>query len=136
MENERENTIKINLFDLLKSLTETKINLSENGEFESVYNPFMTNRFLSMHPSTTIYAHFVNKGNLSKKEHYQFLFYALPKEKIWFNYQKKEKFPDIKIIQKCFDISEHKAKEYSKILTKKQIALIKKKYGGKTNKST
>lgn len=123
-----------NLFDYLKALTETKIDLSNEDEFESEYNPFMINRFLSMHPDTTFYAHFINKGNLDKKIHYQFLLHALPKEKIWFKYQKKEKLTDIKFIRECFDISEQKAKEYSKMLTKSQLKIIKKKYGGKVGK--
>lgn len=123
-----------NLFDYLKSITATKIDLSNEDEFESEYNPFMISRFLSMHPSTTLYAHFINKGNLSKKSHYLFLLHSLPQEKIFFKYQKKDKFTDIKFIRDCYGIGEQRAKEYSKLLTKKQLKIIKNKYGGKVGK--
>ena len=90
----------------------------------------MVNRFLSMHPETTFFAHFINKGNLSKKSHYQFLFHTLPQKKIFFKYQKKDKNTDIKFIKDCFEVGDEKAKEYSKLLLNKQLKLIKKKYGG------
>lgn len=125
---------KLNLFDYLKSLTKTKIDLSNDDGFESEYNIFMINRFLSMDPSTTFYAHFVNKGNLDKKTHYLFLLHALPQKNIFFKYQKKEKSENIKFIRDCFEVGEQKAKEYSKLLTKKQLKFIKKKYGGKVGK--
>lgn len=123
-----------NLFDYLKSISANKTDLSNEAEFETAYNPFMISRYISMHPSTALYAHFINKGNLDKKSHYLFLLHSLPQEKIFFKYQKKEKLTDVKFIRDCFDISEQKAKEYSKMLTKPQLKIIKKKYGGKVRK--
>ena len=123
-----------NLFEYLKSITETKNDLSNEEEFEKDYNSFMVNRFLSMHPETTFFAHFINKGNLSKKSHYQFLFHTLPQKRIFFNYQKKDKDKNIKFIKDCFEVGDEKAKEYSKLLSNKQLKLIKKKYGGKVGK--
>ena len=123
-------TDKLTIFDFIKALTEKKINLTLHDRFNSDYSPYMVSRFLSMHPSTIYFAHFAN--NLEdKKMHYMFLLNALPHEKIYLKYIKKDKLEDTKIIQKCYDISEERAMGYVDILSKKDLKEIKKKYGGK-----
>ena len=123
-----------NLFDYLKSLTETKQDLSNEEGFDSEYNPFMISRFLSMSPETAFFAQFINRGNLSKKDHYLFLFHILPQKRIFLKYQKKDKNTDLKFIKDCFEIGDERAKEYTKLLSKKQLKLIKKKYGGRVGR--
>ena len=121
----------IRIFDFLKALTETKVDLTNHERFEKDYSPFMINKFLSMDPSTLFFAHFAN--NISdKKVHFAFLLGALDKKKVYLKYIKKDKEKDTKIIQQCFDISTERSIEYLDLLSKKDLKLIKKKYGGKT----
>lgn len=123
----------ITIFDFLKALTIKKFDYTKDERFEKYYNPFMINKFLSMHPATVLYAHYMNMYTLDKKSHFLFLFYALEKVNIFFKYQKKDKenLKHIKFIQDCYNISEEKAKDFAQILSKEQIKIIKNKYGGK-----
>jgi hypothetical protein len=121
----------IRIFDFLKALTETKVDLTNHERFEKDYSPYMINRFLSMEPSTLYFAHFAN--NISdKKIHYMFLLGSLEKKKVYLKYIKKNKEKDTKIIQQCFDVSIERSIEYLDIISKKDLKLIQKKYGGKT----
>ena len=120
----------IRIFDFLKALTETKVDLTNHERFEKDYSPYMINKFLSMEPTTLFFAHFAN--NISdKRMHFMFLLDALDKKKVFIRYIKKDKEKDTKIIQQCFDVSIERSIEYLDLISKKNLKLIKKKYGGK-----
>lgn len=115
------------IFDILNSLSYTKIDLSEEEDFEREYNAFMINRFLSMSEDTVFYANETTKmSSLPNNVQYQFLLNSIPKKKRYFKYAKGEKkSKEINIVKTHFQINESVAMEFLEILTPKQIKSIK-----------
>lgn len=114
------------IFDILKSISNDKNDLSDEPEFEKAYNPFMINRYVSMLKDTAIYAEYADKmANLPKKLQYQFYLNAIPKKNRFFAYQKSEaKDEDVTNIMKYFYVSESKAKSLIKVLPQESIREI------------
>jgi len=117
---------KPGLFDLI-----THLNSSSDDrwyEFESVYNPFIINRFMSMHPETINFANEMNKTNMSKKDQYYFYLYGIPNKRRYAKYIKASKSEMIDDICNIYHVNRGIAKQYSQLLSKEQIKKLKSKY--------
>lgn len=123
----------MNLFDILKSISYTKEDLSDHIEFEKVYNPFMVNRYVSMLEDTVKYSCVMNLyWNLSKKMQYHYYLAAIPKKSRFFKYQKHEKSEQqLKDISLYFNVNMQTAEQFAEILeinTVKAISNLMKEY--------
>jgi hypothetical protein len=78
-------------FDITKSLTQTKDDISSNEGFEKDYTPFMINRILSNSGQTALFADAMNQcSHLDKKLQYDFYRFGIPKTKSYTKYIKKD----------------------------------------------
>ncbi len=122
----------VNLFDFLKSISETKEELFELEDFEKKYPSFMVNRFLCALQETLFFSNIMSQmSHLPKILQYAFYFYGIEKKRRYFHYEGKgkgNKTEDINSIVKYYQCNREQAIEYQNILTKEQIELIKNIY--------
>jgi len=121
------------LFDYLSGITEKKIPFdSKNDDMVKGYNPYIINRFISMCESFIMLANEINKyPDLSKEIHYNFYLSSLPQRKQYFKYIKKEKDltdEDVNYVANYFNVTAKEAKEHIRVLDKKSIETIIRKY--------
>lgn len=117
-------------FDYIKTINYSK----EYIEDLSDYVPFVINRSFSYHPDTVFFANELNlKQNIPEKAQYLFLLNTISKAKRFAKWEKKSKIDDLEYIKTYFGYSTEKAKQAMKVLSKKQIELIKKKIKGIQN---
>jgi hypothetical protein len=117
-------------FDFVRSVSETKEDLIEGGEYEErEYEPYLTNRALSYHVDTVLYANEMNQHhNLDKKLQYDFYLHAIRKRKRYSSKWSKadaEYMDNLNAIVFEFNVSREKAKEILRLLSPEQIREIK-----------
>jgi len=93
------------------------------------YNPFLTMINFSFFPDTILIANQLNMyGRVTKKQHYDYLFFSVSRKKRYSKWFKKENDEDISFLQEVFKCSYVKAKEYSNLLTELQKKELRKKW--------
>ena len=125
---------KLTIFDFMNSLTNDKQDRTQDPCFEKEYNPFMMNRWLSMHKHTFWPAYFADQvRGMSKKNHFYFLRELIDKKKVFIQYKKgKKSDKQSKIIMEYYNVGFEEAEEILNQLDNKQIKLIENSFGGKT----
>lgn len=121
------------IFELINNISYTK-KISSLEDIDSAYNGFVVNKAFSLHPDTIMYANDMNiNHNLSNKAQHDYLMNSIRKRKRWAKWPKKINNTDVEIISTFYNISYNKAAAAAKILTQKQLALIKQQMtrGGK-----
>ena len=104
--------------------------LEENPDNEKDYVPFVINKALSFGLDTVLLANELNKHSLlSNKCQYNFLYHAISKGKRYVKWQKPEEIEDVEVVQKYYNCSEKKAKEYINMFKNNEIAIIKSRLG-------
>ncbi len=122
--------LKVDIFSLLKDLTQNKKPYKELNEEElKIYNSFMINRFLSMNQDFVELVNYIQWIPYEKKESYYKIYLdLLPKKSLWLNYIKsKTKNPNkdlVEILSNYFECSSREAKEYMKFISKDEIKEI------------
>ena len=116
-----------NPFVYVKSIQTTKENLIVDNESEKEYIPFLTNRALSNHIDSVLYAQEMNLLNgLDKKLQYDYFLNTIRAKKRQFvPWAKKKENSDIALIQEYYGYSYSKAKTAASILSDEQIKIIK-----------
>jgi len=119
-------------FDYVNSVTDNKKNMmvgTENDELaEKSYNPFLTNKSLSYHMDTILYANEINQYSmLDNKLQYEYYLYGIPKKKRFSKWSKKIEDEDIEVITQWYGCNYSKAAEILKIINKTTLDLIKQK---------
>lgn len=117
------------LFDHLNNITYNKKYWNQlSKEEQKTANIFMLNRFVSM---SYPYIEMVNELqtlNLPQSAMYDMYVGLLPKQKAFFRYIKKTakegKEGPVQILSEVFEVSQKEAKDYVKLLTKKQLEEI------------
>ena len=116
------------LFDYLKALTERNEDLDfDNEEIRKGYQPYMINRFVSMSEVYIPIVNEINKYELPKNVHFNYLFSILPKRKQFFKYIKKKKdltIQEKKLIANYFEVGLKEAERYIQLLEESQIKEI------------
>ena len=113
------------LKDWLNSINFTKEDLSEDIKS---YPPFIINRCLSGHLDCVMFANEMNKYHfLDKDMQYSFYLNSLRKKKRFSPWLRKDKVTDLECVKSYYGYSNEKASQALKILSKEQIAFIKKK---------
>ena len=117
------------LKDWLNSINFSKDDLLEEDPSSiKKYPPFIVNKCLSGHIDSIMFANEMNKSHfLDKDMQYKFLLNSLRKKRRFSPWLKKEKISDLDAIKKYYRYSDEKAQQTLRILTKEQIAYIKKK---------
>lgn len=92
------------------------------------YVPGRTNKVLSNHIDTIIYANLMNiNNNLDNQLQYDFLFYSVRSKKRFFKKQKQTNFNDVSLICEYYKYNRKNAEQAMSILTREQIDEIKKR---------
>lgn len=122
--------LTVNPFDYVKSINETKFHMMKgtaNDELaEKDYNPFITNRALSMFIDTIIYANEMNiHHELDNRLQYDFLFNIVRRKKRYAKWPKKIDSADIELVKEYFDFSTSKAEDALMLLDEDDIIEIK-----------
>lgn len=129
---------KVNLFDFLKSISDTKEALFELEDLEKIYPAFMLNRFLCASQDTLFFANIMSQlSHLPNTLQYAFLYYGIDKKKRYFQYAgkgKKDKTEEIESIVKYYTCSREQALTYQEILDDEQIKRIVNVYAKRITK--
>ena len=123
------------LKDWLNSINQTKKHLiDEDPSLEKEYAPYIINRCFSGHIDAIMFSNEMNRyHSLPKKLQYDFYINSLRKKKRFSPWLRKDKVTDLECVKKYYGYNNEKASQALKILTKEQLAFIKKRLdiGGK-----
>lgn len=113
-------------FRFVNSILETKKYVMHTDMDEKDYQPFITNRALSQHIDSIMYANEINQySNLSNKMQYDYYFHAIRKMKRKFaKWPKKVKDDGVDLVMEYFQISRQKAEEYMMVLSNEDLDKI------------
>jgi hypothetical protein len=116
-------------FDYVNQILQGKKNLIIDELTEKEYSPFLTNRSLSYHMDCLMFANEMNTRHfVDKKLQNDFLLNTIRSRKRPFaKWAKSEKSEDIECIKHYFNVSDSKALEISRLLSKEQIQVLKQK---------
>lgn len=123
------------LFDWLKELTGKKRDWDSFSDKEKEsFNPYMVNRFLSMHqPFIELVNYVQTVPYTDKKKYYKVYCNLLPKQNVWLKYIKpKMKQPNKKLLEtiaSLYEVSTKQAASWVSILDKKYIKEALQKQG-------
>jgi|TARA_R110000796_G_scaffold31148_1_gene82844 hypothetical protein len=123
------------LFDWLKELTGKKRDWDSFSEKErESFNPYMVNRFVSMHqPFVELVNYVQNIPYTDKKKYYTIFTQLLPKKNVWLKYIKsKTKTPKTELTEafvKIYKCSTREVVDYLLILDKSEIKSTLQKSG-------
>lgn len=116
----------MDVWKILNSISQTKIDLSKEDGFDKTYNSYMICRGLSYFPDTIEYANHMNMMyHLDNKLQYEYLKNIIRPRKRWSKWAKKKEDKSLEIIKTYYKCSDKKAIEYLRILTDKQLKAIK-----------
>lgn len=127
------------LFDWLKELTGKKRDWDSFSDKEKEsFNPYMVNRFLSMHQPFIELVNYVQTVPYTNKEKYYRVYCnLLPKQNVWLKYIKpKMKQPNKKLLEtiaSLYEVSTKQAASWVSILDKKYIKEALQKQGLQDN---
>jgi len=114
-------------FEYVKSILQSKKQLIVDDLTEKEYQPFLTNRALSQHKDCVLYANEMNRRHhLDKKLQNDFLLNTVRSMKRPFaKWAKTEKNDDLECIKLAYGLSDSKAREALRLLSKEQIQQLK-----------
>jgi len=114
-------------FDYVNAILQSKKQLIVDEITEKGYTPFLTNRGLSQHKDCVLFANEMNRRHgLDKKMQNDFLLNTIRSMKRPFaKWAKSEKNDDLECIKLVFGLSDSKAQDALRLLSKEQIQQIK-----------
>ena len=116
-----------NPFDYATAILQSKQQLIVDDLTEKEYQPFLVNRALSQHKDCILFANEMNRRHhLDKKMQNDFLLNTVRSMKRPFaKWAKAEKNDDLECIKLAFSLSDSKAREALRLLSKEQILQLK-----------
>ena len=116
----------MNPFDFVTAITFSKKDIMVDDVAEKSYSPFLTNKSLSYHQDCIMYVNEMNsRKHLDSSLQFHYFLNTLRKRKRFAKWSKPRVLEDMKVIQAYYDCSMSKAEEYYKILTAKEIGIMK-----------
>jgi hypothetical protein len=117
-------------FEFVKAINGSKEDLIRGSETpdaaERLYVPFVINKALSSDIATILYANEINqRPDLDKKLQNDYYLNSVRPVKRFSKWIKREENADVECIMEYYKVSYARALEYTKVLTKEQIDLIK-----------
>jgi hypothetical protein len=115
-------------FDYVNQILQGKKQLIVDDLTERSYEPFLVNRALSQHKDCVLFANEMNqRHHLDKKMQNDFLLNTIRSMKRPFaKWAKSEKDDDIACVKMVYGLSDSKARDALRLLTKEQIQQLKK----------
>lgn len=115
-----------NIFDYVKSINDTKVDMSDLDTFESDYNTFVVNRAIAQTRDGIFFANEMNKNaSLGKELNYKFYLNIVSSGKRYASWPKKIKVDEnIVLVSKYYNVSIEKATEYMALLNEDQLKVI------------
>ena len=123
--------MSLDLFkDFLPSILETKKNIIRDDLDEKLYDPYMTNKALSLHQDCLFQANQMNMMyDLPKLAQYQYFLHSIrARKRPYTPWVKRKSNDDVKLIMKHYKYSYTKALQALQILTEEQLKSIRKLY--------
>lgn len=119
----------MNVWDYVNQILQGKKNLIIDEITEKEYTPFLTNRSLSYHMDCLMFANEMNSRHfVDKKMQNDFLLNTVRSRKRPFaKWAKSVKSEDIECIKQVYNLSDSKARDVLRLLSKEQIQLLKQK---------
>ena len=118
-----------NPFDYATAILQTKKQLIVDDLTEKDYNPFLINRAISQHKDCLAFANEMNSRHyLEKKLQFDYLLNTVRSMKRPFaKWAKAEKNDDLECVKLVYGLSDPKAREALRLLSKEEIQQIKEK---------
>jgi len=115
--------------EIIPSILQTKVLVITDDDSAKDYQPFVVNKALSHHPDTIMYANEMNRAyHLHKKAQYDYLINSVRgKKRPFTKWHKASDTNDLEAVKLFFGYSTRHAREALKLLTDKQIEIIRKK---------
>ncbi|MCX6783298.1 MAG: DNA polymerase clamp loader subunit A [Candidatus Levybacteria bacterium] len=128
---------ELNVFDVIKNINTLKDFADDTkSSLLKVYDPFVINKGMSLHPDTLLYSNEMNINNhLSNKMQYDYYIHSIRKRNRWAKWPKKTGGDNkvLEAISKVLSVNYKTAKNINKILTDSERNDIEK---GKINEYT
>ena len=124
----------MNPFDFINDINLGKKGIMVDDLAEKEYAPFITNRALSFHVDTVLFANEMNiHHHLDNRLQYDFFINIIRKQKRWSKWLKPSEIDNLDIIKTYYGYSNDKAKSVLSLLNNEQILELKKRIykGGK-----
>ena len=116
----------MNPFDFVTAITYTKKDLMVDDVANKGYSAYLTNKSLSYHQDCILYVNEMNlKSHLDSTLQFHYFLNTLRKRKRFSKWSKPRVLENMKVIAKYYDCSMTKAEEYYKILSAKEIKIMK-----------
>ena len=127
----------MNLFSWINELFVGKRNWDTFSDTDKKkFSPFMVNRYLSMNDDFLSFVNYFQKYTIEimpRKSVYQFYCKLLPKKKTYLKYLTGNKYKIDDTVAEClikyFEVSKKQALEYYRLMDKKDLKLLLKKFG-------
>jgi Bacteriophage clamp loader A subunit len=115
--------------EIIPSILQTKILVITDDNSAKDYQPYVVNKALSHHPDTIMQANKMNMSyHLHKKSQYDYLINSIRgKKRPFTQWYKASDTNDLEAVKLFFGYSTKHAREALKLLTDKQIKIIRKK---------
>jgi hypothetical protein len=97
-------------------------------EFESVYEPYVVNMAFCRYPDTIEHVDFlVSNPNLTKRQHFDYLYYSVPKKNRYEKWNKVDDDIRLETISAVYNYSINKAREVVDLFSDEDLELLKTK---------
>ena len=118
-----------NPFTYVDSVSYSKKNMmrgTENDELaEKGYKPYLTNRSMSYHHDSILYANEMNmRPQIDNKQQYEYLLNTLRKRKRFAQWKKQKPDAPVEMIMEYFGYGRAKAEQAMRVLTDDQLTMI------------
>ena len=126
--------LKTGLFDYINDISYDKKRLADNdAQFEKNYNVFMVGRWASYQIDSVHWANALNLygSAVTKREHYDFLYHVLKRQKRYGKWHKEVKSDQIDAICEYYSINKTQAEAMLELISKDELDHILRAKGGK-----
>lgn len=116
-------------FVFVNEILSGKNDIIKDEATEKAYSPFLTNRSLSYHLDTILFANEMNqRSHLDSKLQFHFYLKVVrPKKRKYTKWIKPTEDGDVEVVKKYFGYSDEKAKMALSLLSSKQLEFIRNK---------
>ena len=125
---------RMNPFEYIKAINDTKKDIMVDDIAEKGYNPFIINRNFSFFNDTVLYANEMNRfHHLDHRLQFDFFINIIKKKKRWSKWVKPQDIENLELIKQHYGYSNDKAKSVLELFNNEQIEELKRKgfKGGK-----
>ena len=125
---------RMNPFEYIKAINDTKKDIMVDDIAEKGYNPFIINRNFSFFNDTVLYANEMNRfHHLDHRLQFDFFINIIKKKKRWSKWVKPQDVENLELIKQHYGYSNDKAKSVLELFNNEQIEELKRKgfKGGK-----